>query len=294
MKRYGSIFWHGFAKIIKLVITLVCRIFGVAMAIFKPLLRLIQILYSLYAFALFIVVIVGVLFPCLILCLPLGRIKGGNIMFDLYRFLGRLWYWMLGIRHSNHYESTPDPNGQYIFIANHISYLDAVDIILTLKHDFRAIGKFELLKVPIFGFLYRFCVVTVNRSSAEDRARSLADLRKMLAKGISIMVFPEGTFNMADGPLAQFYDGAFKLAVETGKPIQPILLLDTFDRLHYRNVFTLTPGRARAVYLAPIDPAQHPGADHKALKELAIKHMSDKLIEYRASWINPNYFHPPR
>jgi 1-acyl-sn-glycerol-3-phosphate acyltransferase len=215
-------------------------------------------------------------------------------MFNLYRFLGNIWYWMLGIRHSNHYESTPDPERQYIFIANHISYLDAVDIILALKHDFRAIGKHELLKVPIFGFLYRFCVVTVNRSSAEDRARSLADLRKMLSKGISIMVFPEGTFNMADGPLATFYDGAFKLAVETGKTIQPILLLDTFDRLHYRNVFTLTPGRARAVYLQPINPSDHPEADHKELKEIAMKLMADKLIEYRASWINPNYFKASR
>ena len=99
---------------------------------------------------------------------------------------------------------------------------------------------------------------------------------------------------MADGPLATFYDGAFKLAVETGKPIQPVLLLDTFDRLHYRNVFTLTPGKARAVYLEPIHPSDHPDADHKALKEMAIKLMSDKLIEYRASWINPNYFHQER
>jgi 1-acyl-sn-glycerol-3-phosphate acyltransferase len=294
MQRYRLVFRHEFAKIVKLFFPLLWCIFDVAMFIYSTIKRFIQILYSLYAFILFFGVVVAVLFPCLILCLPLGRIKGGNIMFDLYRFFGRLWYVLLGIRHTNHYESTPDPNGQYIFIANHISYLDAVDIILTLKHDFRAIGKHELLKVPIFGFLYRFCVVTVNRSSAEDRARSLADLRKMLAKGISIMVFPEGTFNMADGPLATFYDGAFKLAVETGKSIQPILLLDTFDRLHYRHVFTLTPGRSRAVYLKPIHPSDHPDADHKALKEIAIKRMSDKLIEYRASWINPNYFHQPR
>jgi 1-acyl-sn-glycerol-3-phosphate acyltransferase len=213
-------------------------------------------------------------------------------MFNLYRFLGHLWLVLIGIRHQNRYESTPDPDEQYIFVANHISYLDAVAIILAIKHHFRAIGKYELLKVPIFGFLYKFCVVTVNRSSAVDRARSLADLRKILAKGISIAVFPEGTFNMADDPLKEMYDGAFKLAVETGKRIQPILFLDTYDRLHYDSIFSLSPGKSRAIYLEPIDPTDFPDADPKALKKITAEKMADGLIAYKATWINPALFKP--
>jgi 1-acyl-sn-glycerol-3-phosphate acyltransferase len=146
------------------------------------------------------------------------------------------------------------------------------------------------LKIPIFGFIYKFCVVTVDRSSAEDRARSLDDLRKVLARGVSILVFPEGTFNMADAPLKEMYDGAFKLAVETGKPLQPILYLDAFDRMHYRHFFTLTPGKSRAVYLEPIDPAQYPDADYKALKKIVEVKMSQKLLEYKATWIHQKYF----
>lgn len=214
-------------------------------------------------------------------------------MFKIYRIMGNLLLPLLGIRHYNIYESTPDPNEQYIFIANHISYLDALAVILSIKHHFRAIGKYELLKVPVFGFLYKFCVITVNRASPEDRARSLADLRKTLSLGISIAVFPEGTFNMGDSPMAEMYDGAFKLAVETGKKLQPVLFLDTYDRLHYRHVFTLTPGRSRAVYLDPIDPADYPGADPKALKAIAKQKMSEKLIEYKASWIGTQYFTKP-
>jgi 1-acyl-sn-glycerol-3-phosphate acyltransferase len=206
-------------------------------------------------------------------------------MFDLYRILGHWWFLLIGIRHTDYFEVKPAADEQYIFVANHISYLDAVAIILSIKHDFRAIGKYELLRVPIFGFLYRFCVVTVNRSSAKDRARSLADLRKILAKGISITVFPEGTFNMADGPLKEMFDGAFKLAVETGKKIQPILLLDTFDRLHYDSVFLLKPGRSRAVYLEPVDPSDFPGADPKSLKQITEQKMADALIRYEGSWI---------
>ena len=251
-----------------------------------------QFLYCLYAYILVIAAII-VLIPCLLVCLPLGKFRGGNIMFSIYRILGNFLMPLLGIRSYNIYESKPDPNEQYIFIVNHISYLDAIAVILAIKHHFRAIGKYELLKVPIFGFLYKFCVITVNRASPEDRARSLADLRNTLSLGISIAVFPEGTFNMGDSPMAEMYDGAFKLAVETGKKLQPVLFLDTYDRLHYRHVFTLTPGKSRAVYIDPIDPADYPGADPKALKAIAKQKMSEKLLEYRASWIGEKHYTKP-
>lgn len=104
------------------------------------------------------------------------------------------------------------------------------------------------------------------------------------------MVFPEGTFNMAYGPLKEMYDGAFKLAVETGKPLQPMIYLDAFDRMHYRHFFTLTPGKSRTVYLDPIDPAHYPDADYKALKKIAENKMSEKLMQYKATWIHQKYY----
>lgn len=212
------------------------------------------------------------------------------MMYNLFRLIGGLWLNVIGIKHTVSFDTVPDPNKQYIFIANHISYIDAVVIICSIKHKFRPIGKYELLKVPIFGWLYRFCVITVNRSSAEDRARSLVDLRKILDQGISIVVFPEGTFNMADKPIKEMYDGAFKLALETGKTIQPIIFLDTYDRMPYESLFLMTPGKSRAVYLNPIDPSDYPDADVKGLKLIAEKQMSDKLVDYKSSWINKKYF----
>jgi 1-acyl-sn-glycerol-3-phosphate acyltransferase len=234
--------------------------------------------------------IILLLFPVLSIAMLMGRIKGGNFMYRIFRVCGNIWLLLIGIRHKTTYESIPDPNEQYIFVANHIAYLDAVTIISSVKHDFRPIGKYELLKVPVFGQLYKFCVITVNRSNADDRARSLNDLRKVLARGISIVVFPEGTFNMGDTPLKEMYDGAFKLAIETGKKIQPILFLDTYDRMHYRHLFTLNPGKSRAIYLSPIDPKAYPHADAKELKAKLERKMADKLVAYRATWINPSYF----
>jgi 1-acyl-sn-glycerol-3-phosphate acyltransferase len=258
------------------------------MKIFHHIKSVFQVIYSIYAIALFAIIIL-MLFPILLLIMPLGRIKGANIMYELFRVMGGLWLTLIGIRHTIFYESEPRADEQYIFVANHISYIDAVIIIPSLKHHFRPIGKYELLKIPIFGFLYKYCVITVNRSNADDRARSLDDLRKVLSKGISVLVFPEGTFNETSDPLKSLYDGAFKLAVETGKSIQPILLLDAFDRLNFNSIFSLTPGKSRAIYLEPINPANHPNADAKELKSITQKIMWDKLIEYKASWIDKKY-----
>lgn len=254
------------------------------------LLRPLQIVYTVYALLSFALIIL-MLAPFVILFLPLGRIRGGNIMYGLFRIMGYVWLLVIGIRHKTTYRPTLDLDQQYIFVANHISYIDAVTIICSIKHHFRPIGKHELLHLPVFNIIYSFCVITVNRTNAADRARSLADLRKILAKGISIVVFPEGTFNMGDKPMGACYDGAFKLAVETGKQIQPIVFPDALDRLHYRSVFSLTPGWSRALYLDPIDPLAYPHLDHKGLKALAVERMSRQLIASKASWIADRYLH---
>jgi hypothetical protein len=61
--------------------------------------------------------------------------------------------------------------------------------------------------------------------------------------------------------------------------------------MHYRHLFTLNPGKSRAIYLSPIDPNAYPDADAKALKIMLEKKMTEKLIDYKATWINPTYFH---
>ena len=92
-------------------------------------------------------------------------------------------------------------------------------------------------------------------------------MRSILQKKISILVFPEGTFNMTHQPLKEFYDGAFRLAIETQTPIKPVLFLDTYDRLQYAKVFSLTPGKCRVVFLNEVTVAGLKISDAKNLKE---------------------------
>ncbi|MCB0739848.1 MAG: 1-acyl-sn-glycerol-3-phosphate acyltransferase, partial [Chitinophagaceae bacterium] len=144
--------------------------------------------------------------------------------------------------------------------------------------------KVEMSKVPVFGFIYRKAIVTVNRNSPKDRTKSLLLLRSILRKGISVLVFPEGTFNMTTKPLKSFYDGAFRLAIETQTPVKPVLFLDAYRRMSYKSLFSLTPGICRILYLDEISVDGFSMKEIQALKEKVYEKMEAKLIEYNAGW----------
>nr|MBP7315444.1 1-acyl-sn-glycerol-3-phosphate acyltransferase [Chitinophagaceae bacterium] len=97
-------------------------------------------------------------------------------------------------------------------------------------------------------------------------------------------VFPEGTFNMGTTPLKEFYDGAFRLAIETQTPIKPVLYLDAYRRMPYESLFKMTPGRSRILYLEEISVVGYSIDDLDKLKEEVYAIMEKKLIEYNGAW----------
>ena len=100
-----------------------------------------------------------------------------------------------------------------------------------------------------------------------------------------MFICPEGTFNMTHKPLKEFYNGAFRIAIETQKPIKPVLFLDTYERLSYKSVFSLTPGLCRAVYLNETSTKGLTVEDLEQLKMSIYNQMEEALVNYKASWI---------
>ena len=250
----------------------------------RYLLKPFQWLYCIYAFVLFIGIML-LLFPFILIASLFGRITGGNMIYRLCMLWGDIWFFLVFIFHRNYFEAQLDKNKQYIFVANHISYLDAPIIVKTIRRPIRALGKTEMGAVPVFGFIYKYAVVRVDRGSAEHRAKSVRNMKSILKKGISIVVFPEGTFNMTTNPLKEFYDGAFRVAIETQMPIKPILFLDAYDRMNYRSIFSLNPGKNRAVYLEEIPVENLTQQDLPMLKQKVYDLMDNKLREYKVSWV---------
>ena len=252
----------------------------------KWLRKLVLILYNLYAILWFIALMIPV-FVFAVCASFMGRIKGGNLIYKACRLWGEIWFAVIFIRHKNIFEEPLRPEQSYIFVANHISYLDAAVIVKTFDRPLRPLGKIELTKVPLFGFIYRNTIVTVDRSSAGNRARSVQVLKSILRKGISVLVFPEGTFNETHQPLKEFYNGAFRIAIETGTPIKPVLFLDTYNRMPYESLFSLNPGISRSVFLEEVPVDGLTLNDVALLKDKVYQLMEQKLSTYKASWIKP-------
>lgn len=248
------------------------------------LLKPLQWIYCVYAMILFIGIML-LLFPFVIIASFFGRIKGGNMIYQLCMLWGDIWFFLVFIHHRNYYEQPPDKNKQYIFVGNHISYMDAPMLVKTIRRPIRALGRIELSNAPVFGYIYRKVVVIVDRGDAAHRKKSVRNLKSVISKGVSIIIMPEGTFNLTAKPLKDFYDGAFRVAIETRTTLKPFLLLDAYDRMHYRNLFTLTPGKSRAVFLEEVPVDEFTLEDIPALKMYVYELMEKKLIEYKASWV---------
>ncbi len=160
------------------------------------------------------------------------------MILGLCRLWGDIWFPLIFIRIKRIFESPHDKTKPYIFVSNHISNLDAAFLVMAYRQPLRPLGKVEMSKVPVFGFIYKNAIVTVDRGSATDRMKSLRILKSVISKGISVLVFPEGTFNMTNEPVKDFYDGAFRIAIEMQTPVKPVLFLDTYDRMRYGQFFS--------------------------------------------------------
>jgi 1-acyl-sn-glycerol-3-phosphate acyltransferase len=250
----------------------------------RILLKPLHLLYVIYAFALFGILMVPVFLWALVAS-QFGKIRGGNLVYHACTVWADIWFPLIGIWHRNIYLERPKEHQSYIFVANHISYLDSAILPKTFRRPVRPLGKVEMAKIPIFGTIYKNAIVTVDRSSAANRAKSVQVLKAVLRKEISILVFPEGTFNDTGKPLKDFYDGAFRIAIETGTPIKPVLFLHTYDRMHYASVFSLNPGKSRSVFLPEVSVDGLTLEDVAVLRDKVYELMEEELVKRNVKWV---------
>ena len=124
------------------------------------------------------------------------------------------------------------PGKQYIVTINHNSLADVPVSSPGIPGPNRTLAKIEMAKIPIFGYIYTSGSILVSRTDAQSRRDSMQHMKNALQKGLHLCLFPEGTRNKTDLPLAKFYDGAFRLAIETQTPIIPAIIFGTKNILH--------------------------------------------------------------
>src|SRR5690242_1211878 len=114
----------------------------------KWLLKPLQWIYCIYAFIIFTILML-VIFPVALVAGFFGRIKGGNFIYKLCRLWADTWFFLIGIRTKIIVEAPHDNNGPCIFVANHISYLDAAFLVKVFRRPMRPLGKMEMSKIPV-------------------------------------------------------------------------------------------------------------------------------------------------
>jgi 1-acyl-sn-glycerol-3-phosphate acyltransferase len=167
--------------------------------------------------------------------------------------------------------------GPYVVVANHQSMLD----ILLLSHiprEMKWIAKESLFKLPWVGWMLRMSGdIAVRRGDAESGGEALGRARAYLGRGMSVMIFPEGT-RSAKGTLLPFKSGAFRLAIEAGVPILPIAVSGTAHGMP-KNSPWVRPCRATARILEPVSVDGLGTGDAQKLRDLVRDRIAAALPE---------------
>lgn len=235
-------------------------------------LRIIQCLYSLYAWALLILVF---FFHCLF-----GQLLWPFKSFfkpDFSSFLQRsarvflhVAVGMMGIRIDvSGMENLPHDR-PFIMVSNHQSILDIPVYVMMVTNRFSFFAKHELLNIPFLAWeLKNMDHFIVDRFNKRRSSQQLASVRSAIQSGRSCLLFPEGTRSKS-GELLPFKRGAFQLALDTGVPVLPCIV-DGTGQAFPKGKFMLKPSRLSLKIGAPVNIEPPSDLSHTRARQNELK-----------------------
>jgi 1-acyl-sn-glycerol-3-phosphate acyltransferase len=250
----------------------------------KGIIKILTTIYSIWAISVFTFFMIMFL-PFIILPIFIGN-NGGKIT---YFFLW-LWSWIFSKLTFISYEIIDRANIKkgkaYIYVSNHTSYLDVPGVRLAIRGQFRPLAKKELLKIPVFGWIVKAVTVVVDRSSQQSRKESLDRIKALIKQGISILIFAEGTQNRTKDLLQPFYDGAFRLAINTQEPILPLVVIGA-GKLMAPGKLSIRPGKIKVVCLPEVSVEGLLHEDLQELKQKVFNMMEEELLNQQSNFNDP-------
>ena len=232
------------------------------------------LLYRIWFYILVLVPII-VLFPFIFVTILSEK------TYPLFFKIARLWSKIIligmGFNYSIEGDDVFEEGKSYMLVANHTSMTDIMLMLIAVKnHPFVFVGKKELANIPIFGFIYKRVCILVDRSSSKSRYAVFERAQKRIQQGLSICIFPEGGVPEEHIVLDEFKDGAFRIAIEHGLPIVPMVFFDNKKRFSY-TFFSGSPGKMRAKIYPIIETKSKTLEDKNDLKQQVRKLILEPL-----------------
>ena len=157
--------------------------------------------------------------------------------------------------------------GPYIYVFNHGSLFDTFMLIGVLPSPISAIGAQKQFSWPVWGtLLRRYDVIPIQRDERGPAIASMEASEKLLAKGISMIIAPEGTRTL-DGQLQPFKKGAFHVALNTRAKLLPIGLKGAY-RAKPKHDWRIRPGVVTVCFGEPLGEVDYQGKTVETLRDL--------------------------
>jgi 1-acyl-sn-glycerol-3-phosphate acyltransferase len=173
-----------------------------------------------------------------------------------------------------------DKNKTYVLVSNHLSMVDIPVCMSSCPVPFSFLAKKEVDKMPVVGYLARNMHVYVDRKSEESRKQSLENMRQHLEENSSIHLYVEGTRNKGDELLQRFHKGAFRLAIDTQRPMAVLVIIGSEKALNPRYKFQASPAIAKAIWTEPIETVGMTMEDLPKLEQMVRNRMLEVLTAH--------------
>lgn len=176
---------------------------------------------------------------------------GGYKQVSIARFWSKVLMKIAGVRLAIGGLEKIDPKGSYVFVCNHLSYMDTPVVLGSIPVQFRFLAKKSLFSIPFLGYhLHRAGHISVPRDNPRAALKTMADAAKTInERGISILIFPEGGRSLTG--LKEFKEGAAYIAIKAGVPIVPLAVKGTLQVLPMGSL-NVRPGHVSLTVGDPI------------------------------------------
>lgn len=241
--------------------------------------RILSVPYSLYSYVVYFTTLIIMFTTSVFISIAFSKRKAEYYFLRVLKMWSDTWMFLSGIRIKFVGRENYKKDVSYVIVSNHFSLLDMMTGASSVRPNVKVLAKAEIKKVPFFNQLFAMGSVFVDRKSKESRDESKRQLTAAMERGMSIFLYPEGTRNKTKNPLKEFYDGAFKIAVEQQAPILPMVTINS-RYIVKGGSFWMWPGTYEVHFLPAIETKGLTDDDVPALRERVFYVMEQTILKF--------------